>query len=153
MAAAHASSSPPGAVEQASFGPTLEPMAGKPSLLMLEWRAWSWRCRDELVTQGILPLQRKDRTIKPWDQTTRLSHGNLAKRDAASHTVPWAWPVEEVVRLSCPSRIEAQMNRLMLFGERIVSRNPDRQVAEIHIRLAIMNHCSAMGMAEIERVK
>ena len=45
------------------------------------------------------------------------------------------------------------MNRLMLFGERIVSRNPDRQVAEIHIRLAIMNHCSAMGMAEIERVK
>ena len=45
------------------------------------------------------------------------------------------------------------MNRLKLLGDRIVSRDPDRQVAEIHIRIAIMNRCSAMGMAEIERVK
>ncbi|RRH75881.1 hypothetical protein EG244_08145 [Falsigemmobacter faecalis] len=30
---------------------------------------------------------------------------------------------------------------------------PDRQVAEIHIRIAIMNRCPAMGLAEIERVK
>ena len=32
-----------------SFGPALEPMAGKPSLLLLGQRAWSWRCHDELV--------------------------------------------------------------------------------------------------------
>ena len=51
------------------------------------------------------------------------------------------------------SRIEAQMNRLKLLGDRIVSRDPERQVAEVQIRIAIMNRCSAMGMAEIERVK
>jgi len=45
------------------------------------------------------------------------------------------------------------MNRLKLFGDRIVSRDPDHQVAEVHIRIAIMNRCSAMGMAEIERVQ
>jgi len=43
------------------------------------------------------------------------------------------------------------MNRLKLFGDRIVARDPDRQVAEI--RIGIMNRCSAMGMAEIEGVK
>ncbi len=33
-----------------------------------------------------------------------------------------------------------------------MSRDPDRQTAEIQIRIAIMNHCSALGMAEIEAV-
>ena len=35
---------------------------------------------------------------------------------------------------------------------RIMSRNPDRQTAEIQIRIAIMNRCSALGRAEIEAV-
>ena len=85
---------------------------------------------------------------------TRLSRLDLAKQDAASHTAPWSAAVEEVVRLShARSRIEAQMNRLKLFGDRIVSRDPDPQLAEVHIRTAIMNRCSAMKMAEIERLK
>jgi hypothetical protein len=36
------------------------------------------------------------------------------------------------------SRIEAQMRRLKSFGERIASRDPDRQAAEIHTRIALM---------------
>ena len=50
------------------------------------------------------------------------------------------------------SRVEAQMNRLKLFGERIMSRDPDRQTAEIQIRIAIMNRFSALGRAEIEAI-
>lgn len=42
------------------------------------------------------------------------------------------------------------MNRLMPMGERIMSRDPGRQTAEIQIRIAIMNRCSAPGQAEIE---
>ncbi|MBU3030301.1 IS5/IS1182 family transposase, partial [Paracoccus sp. XHP0099] len=38
------------------------------------------------------------------------------------------------------------------FGERIASRDPDRQTAEIHIRIALMNRFNALGQAEIERV-
>lgn len=44
------------------------------------------------------------------------------------------------------------MNCLKLFGERIMSRDPDRQIAEIQIRIAIMNRFSALGGAEIETV-
>ncbi|OCX59735.1 transposase [Thioclava sp. SK-1] len=50
------------------------------------------------------------------------------------------------------SRVEAQMNHLKLLGDRIMSRDPDRQTAEIQIRIAIMNRCSALGQAEIKAV-
>lgn len=44
------------------------------------------------------------------------------------------------------------MRCLKSFGERIASRDPDRQIAEIHIRIALMNRFNERGMAEIERV-
>jgi hypothetical protein len=50
------------------------------------------------------------------------------------------------------SRIEAKMRCLKSFGERIVPRDPDRQTAEIHIRIALMNRFNALGNAEIVRV-
>ncbi len=50
------------------------------------------------------------------------------------------------------SRVEAQMNCLKLFGERIMSRNPDRQTAKIQILIGIMKAFSALGTAEIEAI-
>ena len=44
------------------------------------------------------------------------------------------------------------MLRLEAFGERIPSRDPDRQTAEIHTRIALMNRFSALGRAKIMRV-
>lgn len=41
---------------------------------------------------------------------------------------------------------------LKAFGERIASRNPDCQTAEIHIRIALMNRFNALGTDEIERL-
>jgi len=38
------------------------------------------------------------------------------------------------------------------FGERIVARDPDRQTAEIQIRIALRNRFSVLGTAEIVRV-
>ena len=42
------------------------------------------------------------------------------------------------------------MSGLKAFGERIMSRDPDRQTAEIPIRIAPMNRFDAFGRAEIE---
>lgn len=50
------------------------------------------------------------------------------------------------------SRIEAKMRCLEAFGERIAARDPDRQTAEIHIRIALMNRFNAFGTDEIVRV-
>ena len=51
------------------------------------------------------------------------------------------------------SRVEAKMRCLKSFGKRIMARAPDRQTAEIHIRIALMNRFSALGKAEIVRVE
>ena len=50
------------------------------------------------------------------------------------------------------SRAEAKMRGLKSFGERIAARDPDRQTAEIHIRVALINRFNALGTAEIVRV-
>lgn len=50
------------------------------------------------------------------------------------------------------SRIEAKMRCLKAFGERIAARDPDRQTAEIQIRIALMIRFSALGTAEIVHV-
>lgn len=41
---------------------------------------------------------------------------------------------------------------LKSFGLRIATRDPDRQTAEIQIRIALMNRFNAVGTAGIERV-
>jgi hypothetical protein len=50
------------------------------------------------------------------------------------------------------SRAEAKMRCLTSFGERIAARDPDRQTAEIYIRIALMNRFNAIGTAEFVRV-
>ncbi len=45
------------------------------------------------------------------------------------------------------------MNCLKRSGERIMSRDPDRQTAEIQIRIAIMNRFSTLGRAEIDAIE
>lgn len=39
----------------------------------------------------------------------------------------------------------------MAFGKRMTSRDPDRQTAEVQIRITLMNRFNALGTAEIER--
>jgi hypothetical protein len=41
---------------------------------------------------------------------------------------------------------------LKAFADRIATRDPDRQTAEIHIRVALINGVNAPGTAEVVRV-
>ncbi|PYF06169.1 hypothetical protein C8J30_13310 [Rhodobacter viridis] len=44
------------------------------------------------------------------------------------------------------------MRCIKAFGDRIAARDPDRQTAEIQIRVAPINRFNALGTAEIVRV-
>lgn len=44
------------------------------------------------------------------------------------------------------------MRCLKAFGDRIAARNPDRQTAEIQIRIALINRFNTLGTAKIVRV-
>lgn len=48
-------------------------------------------------------------------------------------------------------RAEAKRRCLKAFGERIAARDPDRQTAISHIRVALINRFSGLGTAEIVR--
>jgi hypothetical protein len=50
------------------------------------------------------------------------------------------------------SRIAAKTRGLKAFGERIAARDPDRQTAEVHVRIAPMNRFNALGTAKTVRV-
>jgi hypothetical protein len=61
--------------------------------------------------------------------------------------------IEAIPLMVCKQTIAGQgMHCLKAFGEHIAARDPDRQTAEIHIRIALMNQFSALGTAKIVRV-
>jgi hypothetical protein len=50
------------------------------------------------------------------------------------------------------SRAEAKMRCQKAFGDRIAARDPDRQTAEIHLRVALIDRFNALGTADVVRV-
>ncbi len=48
------------------------------------------------------------------------------------------------------SRAETKMHCMKLLGQRLMSRDPDRQVAELQIRVAVMNGFTAPGIPVTE---
>lgn len=110
---------------------------------------------------------------------TKSCHNAIAARDACA-VIPArrnarAWPEStpgvaarnEIVRASRRlgmtiwkrwsgyhqrSRVETKMHCFKLLGERVMARDFDRQVAELQIRAAILNRCTALGATETQRV-
>ncbi len=107
-------------------------------------------CHSAIADRGgtaVIPIRKNGRPWKDNGPAARARNETLR----ASRHFGWAfW--KRLTGYHARSRIEAQMRRLKAFGERIASRDPDRQAAEIHTRVALMNRFSALGRAEIKRV-
>jgi len=50
------------------------------------------------------------------------------------------------------SRVEAKMNCIKLLGQSLMARDFDRQVAEIQVRVAVLNRYTALGIPVTEPV-
>ena len=108
------------------------------------------RCHAAIIEHGadaVIPIRRNGRAWKE-DCPAALARNEILR--ATRHLGRALW--KKWAGYHVRSRVEAQMNCLKLFGERIMSLDPDRQTAEIQIRIAIMNRFSALGRAEIEAV-
>ena len=51
------------------------------------------------------------------------------------------------------SRVEAKTNCLKLLGQKLMARGLDRQVAELQVRVAILNRCTALGIPVTQPVE
>ncbi len=108
------------------------------------------RCHSAILARdgaGAIPIRKNGRLWKE-DCPAALARNDILRATRRLGRTIWKrWSGSHV-----RSKIEARMRNLGSFGERIASRDPDRQTAEIHIRVALMNRFNALGTAEIERV-
>ena len=108
------------------------------------------RCHAAILERGgtaIIPIRKNGRRWKEDCPAARARNDTLRTTQRFGRAIWKRWSGYHV-----RSRIEARMRCLKSFGERIASRDPDRQTAEIHVRIALMNRFNALGTAEIERV-
>ena len=108
------------------------------------------RCHSAILARGgtaVIPIRKNGRLWKEDCPAALARNDNLRATRRLGRTIWKRWAGYHV-----RSRIEARMRNLKSFGERIASRDPDRQTADIHIRVALMNRFNALGTAEIERV-
>ena len=107
------------------------------------------RCHAAILERGgtaVIPIRKNGRRWKEDCPAARARNDTLRTTQRFGRAI-WKRGSGYHVR----SRIEARMRCLKSFGERIASRDPDRQTAEIHVRIALMNRFNALGTAEIER--
>ncbi|MDZ4134167.1 MAG: IS5 family transposase, partial [Paracoccaceae bacterium] len=108
------------------------------------------RCHTAIIDRqatAIIPIRKNGR---PWKADCPAAIARNETLRATRHYGRALW--KRWTGYHVRSRIEAKMRCLKAFGERIAARDPDRQTAEIQIRVALMNRFSALGTAEIVRV-
>jgi hypothetical protein len=108
------------------------------------------KCHSAIAERGataIIPIRRNGR---PWKEDCPAARARNETLRATRYFGRAFW--KRLTGYHARSRIEAKMLCLKSFGDRIMAREPDRQTAEIHIRIALMNRFSGLGTAEIMRV-
>ncbi len=108
------------------------------------------RCHTAILDRGgtaVIPIRKNGRRWKEDCPSAQARNDILRATQRLGRAIWKRWSGYHV-----RSRIEARMRCLKAFGERIASRDPDRQAAEVHIRVALINRFNALGTAEIERV-
>ena len=108
------------------------------------------RCHSAIIARGgtaIIPIRRNGRPWKEHCPAARARNETLRATRHYGRAFRKRW-----TGYHARSRVEARMRCLKAFGERIASRDPDRQTAELHIRVALINRFDSLGTAEIVRL-
>ena len=108
------------------------------------------KCHDTIADRGANAVIPPRRNAKPWKTATA---GAVARNEAlrASKYLGRAiW--RNWSGYHRRSRIETKMHCMKLLGQRLMAGNFDRQVAEVQVRIAVMNGYTALGIPVTEAV-
>ncbi|MDP5221100.1 transposase, partial [Ruegeria sp. 2205SS24-7] len=121
------------------------------------------RCYSAIIERDAAPIIPIRSNGRPWKEDCSAARVRNETLRATRHYGRAFW--KRWTEYHAQSRIEASplmvcdqstagrwMRCLKAFGERIAARDPDRQTAEIHIRIALRNRFNALGTAEFTRV-
>ena len=109
------------------------------------------KCHDAIADRGahaVIPPRRKAR---PWKTVTA---GAVARNEAlrASKYLGRALWRRRWSRYHRRSRVETKMHCVKLLGQRSMARDFDRWVAELQVRIAVLNGYTALGIPVTEAV-
>ena len=109
------------------------------------------KCHDAIAARGACAVIPPRKNAKPWKPT---SAGAVARNEAvnASRYLGRAlW--RRWSGYHRRSRVETKMHCVKLMGQRLMARDFDRQVAEIQVRIAVLNRYTALGIPVTEAVR
>ena len=108
------------------------------------------KCHDAIASRGAYALIPPRKNARPWKNT---SAGAVARNEAVNasrylgRTIWRRWS-----GYHRRSRVETKMHCLKLLGQSVMARDFDRQVAEIQVRIAVLNRYTALGIPVTEAV-
>jgi hypothetical protein len=108
------------------------------------------KCHEAIAARNAHAVIPPRKNAKPWKLT---SAGAISRNDAVSaqqylgRTLRQRWS-----GYHRRSRVETKMHCLKLMGQSLMARDFDRQVAEIQIRIAVLNRYTALGIPVTEAV-
>ena len=108
------------------------------------------KCHEAIAARHADAVIPPRKNAKPWKPT---SAGAIARNEAvrASRYLGRAlW--RKLTGYHRRSRVESKMHCIKLLGQSVMARDFDRQVAEIQIRIAVLNRYTALGIPVTEPV-
>jgi hypothetical protein len=108
------------------------------------------KCHEAIAARDAHVMIPPRKNAKPWKPT---SDGAIARNDAVnaqrylSRTLCRRWS-----GYHRRSRVETKMHCMKLLGQSLMARDFERQVAEIQIRIAVLNRYTALGIPVTEAV-
>ena len=109
------------------------------------------KCHDAIADRGAYAVIPPRKNEKPWKTVTA---GAAARNEALraskylsrAHWRRWSGYHRR-------SRVETKMHCVKLLGQRLMARDFDRQVAELQVRIAVLNGHTALGIPVTEAVE
>ncbi|PZX12996.1 DDE family transposase [Palleronia aestuarii] len=120
--------------------------AGEPIASVTADGAYDGRaCRDAIASRGAEAIIPPRRDAQPWKKDSlgaapRNEALRAIKRFGRTLWRRWSGYHRR-------SRVETKMNCMKLLRQRLAARDFDRQTAELHVRIAILNRFTSLGMA------
>ena len=125
------------------------PMGEKIGSVVADGACDTRKCHDAIADRGAHAVIPPRKNAKPWKTA-----GAVARNEALR-------AAKDLGRALCRrwsgyhrrSRVETKMHCVKLLGQRLMARDFDRQVAELQVRIAVMNGYTALGIPVTEPVE
>jgi hypothetical protein len=104
------------------------------------------KCHDAIADRGAYAVIPPRKNGKPWKTVARNETPRASKYLGRALWRRWS----EYHRRS---RVETKMHCVKLLGQRLMARDFDRQVAELQIRIAVLNGYTGLGIPITEAVE